>query len=56
MHRLGSPIGNPVGRVIIEFDLRSEKDFEIDENRLETGDWLTSLLTFREPDFDPVSE
>ena len=41
---------------MIEFDFRRENDFEIDETRLETGDWLTSLLTFREPDFDPTNE
>ena len=56
VHRLGRPIGSPAGRVIIEFDFRREKDFEIDETRLETGDWLTSLLTFRDPDFDPTNE
>jgi len=56
VHRLGSPIGNPAGRAMIEFDFRRENDFEIDETRLETGDWLTSLLTFREPDFDPTNE
>ena len=41
---------------MIEFDFRRENDFEIDETRLETGDWLTSLLTFRDPDFDPTNE